>query len=84
MAWGPGYLALVVYYKGLEGTQASVATLCELAFPVGAVLINWVFLDSPLSLQQILGAVLLVGSVTWLSYHHAWSYKKGLVEVPFE
>ena len=84
MAWGPGYLALIIFYKGLSGTQASVATLCELAFPVGAVLINWVFLDSPLSGQQILGAVLLVGSVTWLSYSQARLQRRAVVETPFE
>lgn len=84
MAWGPGYLALVIYYKGLQGTRASIATLCELSFPVGAVLVNWTFLDSPLTLIQGLGALFLVGSVTWLSFEQAKTQKVGNVEVPFE
>jgi drug/metabolite transporter (DMT)-like permease len=84
MAWGPGYLALVIYYKGLQGTRASVATLCELSFPVGAVLVNWLFLDSPLTMIQGLGALFLVGSVTWLSFEQAQTQKVGNVEVPFE
>ena len=64
MALFPGLVALLIYYYGVESTSASVATLCELSFPLGAVAINWLFLDSPLSSSQILGTILLLASVT--------------------
>jgi len=67
MAAVPGFLALFIYYRGLKTTPASLATLCELAFPLGAIGINWVFLGSSLSGTQLAGAAILIGSVTVLT-----------------
>ncbi len=68
MALIPGLLALVFYYKGLQTTMASMASIGELAFPVTAVVANWFFLDIHLTGTQILGGSLLVISVTALTY----------------
>ena len=38
----PGLLSLLLYYKGLSSTKASVATLAELSFPMAGVLVNWI------------------------------------------
>ncbi|MBL7051279.1 DMT family transporter [Candidatus Woesearchaeota archaeon] len=70
MAYIPGFLALFIYYFGLKGTKASVATICELTFPISAVVLNWVFLGSVLSFAQIAGAVLLLFAITKLSYEN--------------
>src|SRR5690606_10834118 len=64
MALGPGLLALFIYYFGLKRATAAAATFAELAFPVGAIVVNWIFLDSVLSLAQIVGAALLLGCVS--------------------
>lgn len=40
IALGPGLAALLLYYRGLRRTSASVATLAELSFPLTAVLVN--------------------------------------------
>lgn len=64
MSVGPGLLSLLFYYSGLARTQASVATLVELIFPVGAVIVNAIFLNSPLQPTQILAGVILLFSVT--------------------
>ena len=56
-------VSLLIYYKGLENTKASVATLAELGFPLAAVLVNWVFLKTTLAPMQILGMSILLFSV---------------------
>ncbi len=57
-----GVGALFIYYYGLQRTKASVATLAELGFPVGAVIVNYLFLDATLNLMQLVGiGVLLYG-----------------------
>jgi drug/metabolite transporter (DMT)-like permease len=67
MAFISGLLPLLIYYLGLQWTPASVATLCELAFPVAAIVLNWIFLGSPLSPAQMAGAALLLLAITALS-----------------
>ena len=70
MAYLPGFIALFIYYQGLEETNASTATICELAFPLGAIFINWIFLDSPLNALQIVGAGVLTIAVTIINLTH--------------
>ncbi len=67
MAYVSGLLALAIYYFGLKTTPASVATLCELTFPLSAIFVNWVFLDTPLSMAQLGGAALLFAAITELT-----------------
>ncbi len=59
MALVPGLLGLVVYYRGLRGTRASLAALAELSFPATAALLNWVFLGTRITAIQA-GGFLLV------------------------
>ncbi len=67
-----GLLSLFIYYKGLKNTPASIATLCELGFPLSAVIVNWIFIpNSELTLAQIGGGLLLLGSITALSLQNA-------------
>ena len=73
MACGSGFLAIVIYYFGLRTTDAHVATFCELTFPLGAITINWLWLESPLTGQQIFFALLLITSVLLLSNHQTRS-----------
>lgn len=55
----PGLLSILVYYKGLTTTKASVATLAELSFPMVGVLINWVVFDIVITQTQFLGFILI-------------------------
>jgi drug/metabolite transporter (DMT)-like permease len=71
MALIPGLLALLLYYRGLRGTIASVASICELSFPITAVAVNWWVLDVRLAPLQLFGAILLVTSVTTLAWMHS-------------
>jgi len=65
-----GFVSLFIYYRGLRFTKASIATIGELAFPVAAVAVNWVFLDAALSTMQIVGGLVLILSVTNLSFEN--------------
>lgn len=55
----PGLLSMLLYYKGLETTKASYATLAELSFPMTGVLINWVVYNQVITPAQLLGFILI-------------------------
>ncbi len=58
IALSTGMVALWIYYRGLKHTEAKVATILELTFPVAAVLID-IFRGNPLSLSQYIAAAVL-------------------------
>ncbi len=68
----PGLLALLLYYRALSRTPASLATIAEMAFPVAATLIAagpppWGF-SQPIYPAQIVGTVLLLGVIAVLGW----------------
>ena len=63
MALIPGLAALLIYYRGLGRTRASLAAVAELSFPATATLLNWIFLGARVSTAQIAGFVLLWGVI---------------------
>ncbi len=69
----PGLIALVLYYRGLRDTPASAATLAELAFPVSAIVVNWLAFDAVLTATQWIGVVVLSGTIVVMS---ELSYRK--------
>lgn len=71
----PGFLSLLIYYRGLSSTRASYATLAELAFPATAVILNWFVLDVGIGVNQAIGFVILWGSVFVLGYMNSRSSK---------
>lgn len=62
-----GSMAIMIYYKGLQFIDASVATICELAFPISSVLFDYIFNKNLLSPIQFLGATLLLFSIIKIS-----------------
>jgi drug/metabolite transporter (DMT)-like permease len=64
----PGLIALLLYYRGLERTTASTATLAELSFPAAGLIINAIAFGVHLSAVQVLGLVILVGTVTAMPF----------------
>lgn len=62
-----GFTSLFIYYKGLQTTKASIATLAELGFPFIAVIINSATLGLFLKPMQILGMLLLLLAVWGLT-----------------
>jgi drug/metabolite transporter (DMT)-like permease len=64
----PGLFAMLLYYRGLASTPASMATLAELAFPVTGVLVN-LYLVTPrqsITSYQIAGIVILWAAIAIL------------------
>lgn len=55
-----GLVALWIYYLGLRTTQAKVATIVELIFPLLAVLIDVLLFDSQLLMSQYVAAMVLL------------------------
>ena len=63
----PGLLALLLYYRALAKTPASLATIAEMAYPVAATLIAsgpapWGF-QQPIYPAQIIGTALLLAVI---------------------
>jgi drug/metabolite transporter (DMT)-like permease len=77
----PGLLAMWLYYAGLRRTAASRATLAELAYPLTAAVVGVAFLNAQLIASQWIGAALVVGAVTALSWHESRA-KVPSVDVP--
>jgi drug/metabolite transporter (DMT)-like permease len=68
----PGLLALLLYYRALSKTPASLATIAEMAFPVAATLIAsapppWGF-NQPIYPVQLVGTALLLGVIVFLNW----------------
>ncbi|MFA6304964.1 MAG: EamA family transporter [Patescibacteria group bacterium] len=54
-----GGTAIFIYYWGLKRVTASVATICELAFPLTAIILEYIIRGHALSWIQWLGAIIL-------------------------
>ncbi|MFC1627039.1 DMT family transporter [Patescibacteria group bacterium] len=59
--------SIVIYYKGLQYTEAKVATFAELTNPVGAIIIGYFFLNEKLTSIQWLSAFVLLAAIVVLS-----------------
>ena len=68
LALVPGLIALLLYYRGLRSTPASAATLAELAFPASALLVNYLAFGATVTATQLVGVIVLSGTLVALSY----------------
>jgi drug/metabolite transporter (DMT)-like permease len=68
----PGFLALLLYYRALRSTPATLATIAEMAFPVAATFIASApppyGFNQPLYLPQFIGTGLLLAVILILNY----------------
>ncbi|MCX7996536.1 MAG: DMT family transporter [Patescibacteria group bacterium] len=62
-----GAAAMLLYYRGLKHTPARVATICELAWPASSLIIGIVFFKNSFTVSQIIGIVILLGSMLVIS-----------------
>ncbi|NDG85303.1 MAG: DMT family transporter [Proteobacteria bacterium] len=67
MAFIPGFIAMILYYRGLRGVPASIATLLELSFPLTAVWVNARYLGLSLAPVQLIAMAVLLGSMVGVS-----------------
>jgi drug/metabolite transporter, DME family len=78
----PGLLALLLYYRALSKTPASLATIAEMAYPVAATLIAsapppWGF-HQPLYPAQLVGTAILLAVIGLLG----WTKEKAPPVIP--
>jgi drug/metabolite transporter (DMT)-like permease len=62
-----GGAAIFLYYYGLKKITASVATICELAFPLTAVILEYVIHDNIIGPIQWIGVIILISSIIKVS-----------------
>jgi drug/metabolite transporter (DMT)-like permease len=69
----PGLFPMLLYYRGLASTPASLATLAELAFPITGILVNMYLVTPPQTVTswQLAGIVILTGALIALDYTNA-------------
>ncbi|KUO60633.1 hypothetical protein APF79_02350 [bacterium BRH_c32] len=67
IALSTGGVAIVFYYYGLKRISASVATICELAFPLTAVILEYFIHKNILSVVQWFGVAILLISIIRVS-----------------
>ncbi len=67
IALSTGMVALSIYYYGLKRTPARIATLCELAWPLSAVALDYGYFHRPLTITQWIGAAILLTSLVAVS-----------------
>lgn len=60
ITFSTGLVALAIYYFGLQRVPASRSTLLELAWPLSAVIVGFLFLGDRLTATQWIGSAVLV------------------------
>jgi drug/metabolite transporter (DMT)-like permease len=63
IAFTTGGPAIFLYYFGLKRISASVASICELAFPLTAVILEFILRHNILGPVQWVGAIILLASI---------------------
>ncbi|HYI14962.1 MAG TPA: EamA family transporter, partial [Thermomicrobiales bacterium] len=59
----PGLLGLLLFYRGLSGTNASCATLAEFTYPAAAIFGNWMILGTTIAPLQAIGCVIMLAAI---------------------
>jgi len=67
-----GAVALFIYYFGLKHMKASHAAVYELTWPLSAVFLDWIIRGHMLGFAQIIGAILLLGSMILLTQEETY------------
>jgi len=70
IAFTTGGAAIFLYYYGLKKITASTATICELAFPLTAVILDYLIHGNLLSAIQWIGVIILILSIIKVSALH--------------
>ena len=67
IAFTTGGPAIFLYYYGLKKITASVATICELSFPLTAVILEYFIRGNLLNIVQWIGVFILISSMVKVS-----------------
>jgi drug/metabolite transporter (DMT)-like permease len=58
-----GFVALAIYYFGLKRVPASRSAILELTWPLSALITGYTFLHQSLTVTQLIGSIVLLGTV---------------------
>ncbi len=75
MALGPGLFAFLLFAQGISKVDAGRASIVAMCEPVAACLLGYFLLEETLTLFQVLGIVLVVGSVLAISLPQAKTHE---------
>src|SRR3989344_5949859 len=67
IVFSSGGAAMLLYYYGLKKVSASVSSICELAFPLAAILFEFILRGRMLNWSQWLGALVLFFAIYKIS-----------------
>ena len=67
IAFSSGGPAIFLYYYGLKRITASVSTICELSFPLTAVILEYLIRDNLLNIMQWTGVMILLIAIIKVS-----------------
>lgn len=76
IAFTTGSGAIYLYYFGLRRVKAMVATICELFFPLSAVLFDYIFNDYQLSMVQWISAAVMIFAIVKLNRENSAKKKE--------
>jgi drug/metabolite transporter (DMT)-like permease len=68
IAFSTGGPAIFMYFYGLKRISASVATICELSFPLTAIILEYILRGNILGPVQWIGAIILLNSIIRVTY----------------
>lgn len=71
IAFTTGSGAIFLYYYGLRHVRAMVATICELCFPLTAILLDYLINKQQLTVVQWISALMLMFAIIMLNLRHA-------------
>lgn len=63
ITFSTGLVALIIYYWGLKRVLASRAAIYELAWPISAVIVGWLWQHQVLLASQAVAAIVLTGAI---------------------
>jgi len=68
--------AIFLYYYGLTRVKAIIATICELFFPISAIIFDYIFNDATLSIVQWISAAVMIFAIINLNRRRAKELEK--------
>ncbi|MEJ2543545.1 MAG: EamA family transporter [Calditrichaceae bacterium] len=68
IAFTTGGPAIFLYFYGLKRISASVATICELSFPLTAIILEYILRGNILGPVQWIGVIILLNSIIRVTY----------------
>ena len=71
IAFTTGSGAIFLYYFGLTRIKAIIATICELLFPISAIIFDYIFNGARLSLIQWISAAVMIFAIVNLNLERA-------------